>query len=200
MIENLLLTCGHHFIGPGASRTPPVHTARIARAWAVGIQIFNGELTKDKRKKILVSSASSVVATKISANAAAGQLPPQSSIAARDLGTGGNTGSTQVEAPSPLTLLIKETREAAKRCDERKSGVQKKLEQILTTLNRYAQSVDVLIQQHPDTTAIAWGIIRMLVTVSLSRCLPFVGGRRILMDSNGTLLRLLPVTKTHRTD
>jgi hypothetical protein len=199
-IENLLLTCGRHVNGPGASRTPPVHTVRVARAWAVGLQIVNDELTKDKRKKILVASASSVVAATIPANAAASQLPPQSLVAVRHPGTSGNAASKQHEALSPLTLLIKETQDAAKRCNERKSGVQRKLEQIFATLNRYAQSVDVLIQQHPDTTAIAWGIIRMLVTVSLSPHLPFVADRRILIDSNGTLLRLLPVTKTHRTD
>jgi hypothetical protein len=71
------------------------------------------------------------------------------------------------EAMTPLELLIRETRDAAKLCERSKSGVQKKLEQIVSTLNRYARAVDVLIQQHPDTTAIAWGIIRMLVTVSL---------------------------------
>lgn len=199
-IENLLLTCGRHVIGPGASRTPPVQTVRVARAWALGLQIFNDELTKDKRKKILVASATSVAATTTPANAAASQLPPQSPVAVRDSGTSGNAANKQYQALPPLNLLIKETQDAAKRCDERKSGVQKKLEQIFVTLNRYAKSVDVLIQQHPDTTAIAWGIIRMLVTVSLSRWSPIRRGHRILIDSNGTLLRLPPVTKTHRND
>ena len=172
--ENLLLTRGHHVIGPGAPRTPPVHTVRVARAWAVGLQIFNDELTKDKRKRILVAGASSAVATTIPANATASQLPPDLSAGVHSPEIRGSAASKPRDALSPLTLLIKETQDAAKRCDERKSGVQRKLEQIFVTLNRYAHSVDVLIQQHPDTTAIAWGIIRMLVTVSLSRDFPFV--------------------------
>jgi hypothetical protein len=166
----------------------------------VGIQIFNDELTKDNRKKILVASESSIVATTVPSNAASSQLPTQSLVAAGNPGTRGNAARLQSDAVSPFTLLIKETQDAAKRCDERKSGVQKKLEQIFMTLDRYAQSVDVLIQQHPDTTAIAWGIIRMLITVGLSHHLPVVEGYKILINGNCTIVRLLPVTKAHRND
>lgn len=69
---------------------------------------------------------------------------------------------------STLQQLIKATEDAAQNCHAKKSNVQKKLELILSTLNRYAAGVDVLIQQHPDTTALVWGVIRMLVTVAAS--------------------------------
>jgi len=70
-------------------------------------------------------------------------------------------------ASTPLQQLIKATEDAAQICHAKKSNVQKKLELILSTLNRYATGVDVLIQQHPDTTALVWGVIRMLITVSI---------------------------------
>ena len=73
---------------------------------------------------------------------------------------------------STLQQLIKATEDAAQNCHAKKSNVQKKLELILSTLNRYAASVDVLIQQHPDTTSLVWGVIRMLVTVSIVPYMP----------------------------
>jgi len=84
---------------------------------------------------------------------------------------GGSAGAPRLgddrSASTPLQQLIKATEDAAQNCHAKKSNVQKKLELILSTLNRYATGVDVLIQQHPDTTALVWGVIRMLITVSI---------------------------------
>lgn len=157
-------------LGLAGRRAPQVQVFRATRAWALGIQIFNTELTKDKRKKILVAAASSDVVATASTNALTNFDPRLTAVAA------GNASRNQPEALSPLALLLKDTRDAAKRCDEKKSVVRKKLELIFSTLNRYANCVDVLIQQHPDTTAIAWGIIRMLVTVSPYRPLCYSQG------------------------
>lgn len=177
-------------------RAPQVQVFRATRAWALGIQIFNTELTKDKRKRILVAAASSEVVATASTNALTGWAPALTAAAA------GNAAYNQPEAPSPLALLLKDTRDAAERCDEKKSGVRKKLELIFSTLNRYADCVDVLIQQHPDTTAIAWGIIRMLVTVSPCRPFYYLQGIEGLdrLQYYLTPPRLPPATKTHRSD
>jgi hypothetical protein len=142
---------------PWTSRFQPVQAVRVASAWAAGIRIFNTQLTKDKRKRILLSNA---IAAPVSLGSA------HVTVVAPHSGTNATLFATQVQPLSPLGQLINVTQDAAKRCDEKKGAIQKKLELILSTLNRYAHAVDVLIQQHPDTTALAWGAIRMLVTVS----------------------------------
>ncbi|KAK5207297.1 hypothetical protein LTR41_006866 [Exophiala xenobiotica] len=143
---------------PGPSSCLPV---RHGRAWARGVQIFNDTLTKDKKKKILVSNES------IAANATA-LLAPSTSFAGLPGASGNavNPSADESAAIAPLILLVKETRSAADKCAQSKSGIHKHFERITWAFNRYAQSVDVLIQQHPDTTAIAWGVIRMLVTIA----------------------------------
>jgi hypothetical protein len=67
----------------------------------------------------------------------------------------------------PLQQLIVATQEAVKKCKAKKWNLQKSFERILSSLDRYATAIDVLIQQHPDTTALVWGAIRMLITVSI---------------------------------
>ena len=142
---------------PWTSRFQPVQPVRVASAWAAGIRIFNTQLTKDKRKRILLSNA---------ITAPVGLVSTHVTVVAPHSGTNATLFATQLQPLSPLGQLIIEIQDAAKRCSEKKGAIQKKLELILSTLNRYAQAVDVLIQQHPDTIALAWGAIRMLVTVS----------------------------------
>jgi hypothetical protein len=153
IINNLFAVSGP----PGASSCFPV---RHGRAWARGVQIFNDTLTKDKKKKILVSNES------IAANATV-LLAPSTSFAGPPgaSGNAANPSADESAAIAPLILLVKETRSAADKCAQSKSGIHKHFERITWAFNCYAQSVDVLIQQHPDITAIAWGVISMLVTV-----------------------------------
>jgi hypothetical protein len=153
------------------SRVQQVEVVKVTSAWTTGITIFNTQLTKDKRKRILVADPSPAVIANVPANDAVSHVATEvtvTTVAAPYSGKSIDVASTQPQALSPLGQLIKETKDAARRCDEKKSGVRKKLELVVSSFNRYAQCVDVLIQHHPDTTALVWGIMRTLVTVSFA--------------------------------
>lgn len=171
--------------------------AKVTLAWERGIAIFNSQLTNDKRKRISATSHCPAPIANVSANNAVGQADTQGTVTT--LEASDPVASTNPQTLSPLGLLVKETKDAASRCDEKKSGVRRKLELVVSSLNRYAKCIDVLIQHHPETTALVWGIMRTLVTVSFY---PVIG-RPSVAESNGYDAgrpRLLPTTKPHRSD
>ena len=76
---------------------------------------------------------------------------------------------------STLDELLKETEAAKDKCLGKPGPFRKKLESILTTIEQYAQVIDVLIQHHPDITALVWGSLRGLIGVwnSLADCIKY---------------------------
>ena len=75
-----------------------------------------------------------------------------------------------------LNDLLKETETANEKYFDEPGPFRKKVESILTTIEQYAHIIDVLIQHHPDITALVWGSMRGLIGVrkSLADCLnPF---------------------------
>jgi hypothetical protein len=55
--------------------------------------------------------------------------------------------------------------QAAKSSEDDKSYARKKFDRIIACATQFSSAIDVLIQQHADTTAIVWGAIRMLIMV-----------------------------------
>ena len=62
--------------------------------------------------------------------------------------------------------LLSATISARAECDGKRTGFQRKLEIIISSLQQYSPIINVLTQQDTDITVIVWGALRLLIGVS----------------------------------
>jgi hypothetical protein len=67
--------------------------------------------------------------------------------------------------PCTLDDLLKDAIRLKESCANHRSPAQKRIKDVLTSINNNAQVIDVLIQQQPDITAVVWGAFRFLIGV-----------------------------------
>lgn len=124
--------------GTGQASKPNTNTqTQFALCWQAAILFYNDNLTKNKKKKIDLSGA-----TGLTANYAAF---PKDKTSCED--------------------LQKIARRGKNEALDQKSEARKKVEGALTVISEYSMVVDVLIQHHPDITALVWGSFRFLLMV-----------------------------------
>ena len=79
-----------------------------------------------------------------------------------------STNNTHPIISCTLNDLLKETEAAKEKYFGEMGPFRKKIESILATIEQYAHVIDVLIQHHPDITALVWGSMRGLIGVRKS--------------------------------
>jgi hypothetical protein len=75
------------------------------------------------------------------------------------------TSTTNLHLPCTLDKLLRDAVKLKDSCANQRSPAQKRIEDVLTTINTNAQVIDVIIQQQPDITAVVWGAFRFLIGV-----------------------------------
>ena len=79
------------------------------------------------------------------------------------------SGSNSTTSYSSYLEAINAAKTAKADRDSKRSKFRSYMETLLTTFNQYARAIDVLIEHHPEITALVWGTMRMMITVSLVR-------------------------------